>query len=244
MMVRIGGAVLSPRRCNVAASFWTRQTETTIKTLAESGLDVAEIRLDLAGAGTESEARRLCESFSGMPTILTLRAAYEGGGWQGDDLSRGGRILSLLPFCDAVDIELAAEAILPDIVAACRAQGKTIIVSRHNFAATDTAATLNNAMSAAFAAGADIFKCASLCVKASDFEVLAAFATQSCRQDRCCVVIGMDDGSNNEHARRARRELPRLGSCLAFAAIDGGSAPGQLSLAETVTICNDNSNFA
>lgn len=236
--VQIGGVTLSATRPRVIASFWEMTSSAELSALAARGLELVEIRLDKAArydddsVQTNELARALCESFSALPTLLTIRLAAEGGDWRGGVDEQRRMFFTALPFCDAVDIELASP-LLPDIAAAAREQNKTLVVSRHNFAGADDATTLDTARTAAFAAGADIFKTAGLCTSEEELQTLAAFAMR-CRADfPPCAVIGMSDGGENIYARRARLELPALGSCLAFAAIDEGSAPGQLSLDET-----------
>ena len=222
----------------MVASFWRAESTAVLAGLRRRGLDIAEVRMDLANWSNDAAVRKINEAFAVMPTILTVRPAYEGGGWRGGDDERGVKIRAWLPRYDAVDIELAARDILADVAAACREHGKTLIISRHNFVATDTKADIVKAMEAAFAAGADVFKYAAVCTTADDLAVLSDFAGDCRRQDRTCVITGMGGGGGgDDYVRQARQCLPRLGSCLAYAAAAAASAPGQMSLAETTAAC-------
>lgn len=211
-----------------AASFWRVENSDTVARLCAAGLDIAEIRLDLAQINNLQTARELITCYAPLPTILTIRPSWEGGQWQKDEAARQQLFVETIPLCAAVDIELAA-AIRPHITAAAKAHGKALIISRHNLAAADSLADMETAAQRAFAAGADVFKNACMVNTAGDLAVLQSFLQRW--KERPVIIIGMGE---TEVARRARLELPAQGSRIAFAAIGENSAPGQLSLAETV----------
>ena len=230
----IGGVALSPRRPRVIASFWRTAHADGLADFAAQGLDIAELRIDLSAFADLDEAAAFCRRFAGFPTLLTLRHRDEGGQFAQDEAVRQDWYLALMPHCDAIDIELSASERLPAVIAAARRQKKTVIASRHWFQTALVEDDWHSAVAAADRLGADLLKTASLCLGESDWQTLSALA-QNCRNDgRVAALIGLDDGSDNPFARRARQQLPRLGSCLAFAALEEGSAPGQLSLADTV----------
>ena len=233
----IGGLRVSAAAPRVVGSVQRVPQAAELAHWRAQGLEIAELRLDKL---TEVNAATIAAMFAAvpeMPIIATLRAPYEGGAYQGEEQTRG-EILANLPAGDAVDVELAAVEILPKVTAAAKAQGRVLILSRHNFSAADSAAQLDDAMAQAQALGADIFKCACVCTSAETLQILVDFAARCAHAGQLCVVIGMDDGSGSDFARQARAELPRRGSCLAFAKLEGeGSAPGQLSLAETAAAC-------
>ena len=157
-----------------------------------------------------------------------MRLANEGGKWDGDDESRLDIILAALECCDAVDVELAS-SILPAVAVAAKRLNKTLLVSRHNCSGVDSADDLDSGARRAFAAGADLYKTACLIQNENDVVVLNSFLNK--RKNEAVIVIGMGD---SPVAQKARRDFPCLGSRIAYAAVDGQSAPGQLSLAETV----------
>ena len=205
-----------------------------LKRLQQQGLEVAEIRVDLAANQDAMAVRTLCQSFFSMPTILTVRSLPEGGQFAGSEEARRCCLLSALPYVDAVDVELAAD-FSNEVIARAHLLEKTCIVSYHNLTATDSIAAIGQYYMQATACGADVFKYAGWCTEAPSYQTLHAFA-QRCRADgQPCIVIGM--GDDDHYARVARQRLPGAGSCLAFAAIGAASAPGQLSLAQTVAAC-------
>ena len=231
---KIAGLLLSPESPRVAAPFCRKVSPDALRDFARTGMDIAEIRLDLAGAESPQAASDLARSFRGVPTIATARAGFEGGAWKGDEFSRRDALLAALEFADAVDIELAAEGILSSVVAAARGVGgvgKTVIISRHNFSGMDSPERMSSALSQAREEGADIFKIACAVGDESDAETLLEFV----RKNKSFPLIATAMGEN-PIARRARLDLARNGSVIAFASADGKSAPGQLTLSETLKL--------
>ena len=216
----------------VAASFWRTADTDSLLTMQKDGLDIAEIRLDLAEQCDYESARQLMTGYQSLPLILTIRTAEEGGQWRGDDKTRCELFCQLLPLAAAADVELNSP-ILSQVVAAAKKTGRAVIVSRHNFFAAESLDNLNTAAQNAFDNGADVFKTACLVQNEDELKVLHDFL-QQWREHRV-VVIGMGE---SETARRARLSLPRDGSRIAFAAAAEKSAPGQLSLKETVAAIN------
>ncbi|MBN2563441.1 MAG: type I 3-dehydroquinate dehydratase [Phycisphaerae bacterium] len=70
------------------------------------GADLIELRIDLMEGVSDDDIRSLRNS-RGLPIILTIRSAAEGGRWPGDDDERIGRLIALGPFVDYIDVELA-----------------------------------------------------------------------------------------------------------------------------------------
>lgn len=222
----------------VAASFWRAATKEEIDGWKKDGLEIAEIRLDLADIPNGAAALELVSVYAdaGLPVILTIRPQNEGGGWNKTEAERFELFLELLQdlpgtMVKAVDIELAA-VIRRTIIDAAELYGAASIVSRHNFAAADTAKEIKEAASRAFAGGADIFKTAGMIFDEDDLAVMRDFLRGEKKgKKRPIIATGM---GTTAAARRARLELCGYGSRLAFAAIGQTSAPGQLSLKETV----------
>ena len=231
-MIRIGGLTLRPGLPRVAVPLFRKLTPDAFRALRDSGMDIAEIRLDMSGAQTPREAAELTGAFAGagVPLIATARSALEGGRWTGDEKSRRDVLLAALEFADAADVELSSGDALPEVVSAARRGGKVAIVSRHNFSGMDSRDEMERALQSARKAGADIFKVACLAENEADSETILDFVRAHCG-DFPLMATAMGE---NETARNARLDLARSGSLIAFAAADGESAPGQWTLAETV----------
>ena len=232
VVLSIGDARLLPGTPRIVAPIFRGGIpESELRAFARQGGDIAEIRLDLAGAETPGAAADLARAVGAVfPVIVTARAAFEGGRWKGDESARLAALAAALEFADAVDIELAAEAIRARAVDAAHAGGKRVIMSRHNFGGTDSRAALEEALQNARDHGADIFKIACAVADKSDAARMLDFVRER-RDEFPLIATAMGEG---DIARRTRLELARNGSLIAFAAADGASAPGQQTLAETV----------
>ena len=231
-MIRIGGLTLRPGLPRVAVPLFRKLTPDAFRALRDSGMDIAEIRLDMSGAQTPREAAELTGAFAGagVPLIATARSALEGGRWTGDEKSRRDVLLAALEFADAADVELSSGDALPEVVSAARKGGKVAIVSRHNFSGMDSRDEMERALAGARKAGADIFKVACLAENEAESETILDFVRAHCH-DFPLMATAMGE---SDAARNARLDLARSGSLIAFAAADGESAPGQWTLAETV----------
>ena len=168
--------------------------------------------------------------FAGVPAIATMRSAREGGKWRGDARARHNILKAVLPFADAVDIELAeSNARAMSKTAATR--GKTIIHSRHNIRGVDSPQTMDALAEKIPASGNDILKISCKVKTAQDLKVLEDFLRRW--RGKNIAITGMGE---SQPAKASRLRFPKLGSKLAFAAITK-TAPGQLSLAQTKAAC-------
>ncbi|HEX6276080.1 MAG TPA: type I 3-dehydroquinate dehydratase, partial [Polyangiaceae bacterium] len=126
----------------------------------------------------------------------------------------------------ALDVELDAR-ICADVARIARKARATLVLSNHNFRTTPAAAPLDEVVNRAAKAGADIIKIATYVRVPSSTTSLARLLLRHAKKP--LVVIGM--GSKG---RVTRIELPVLGSLFTFASIEGKTAPGQMTLAETL----------
>ena len=185
-----------------------------LESARRAGADLAEIRLDLferpdLGALLERKI---------LPLIVTVRPAWEGGGWTGNEddriailreAARGG--------ADWIDLEFRAYKDFD------RAAAK-LVLSYHDSAKTppDLEATLRKMASLE----PDLLKAAVTARGTAD--VLAAVRAQG-NLERPGAVIPMGDWGE-----AARILYMRLGGWITYAATEGGreTAPGQLTVAE------------
>lgn len=223
------------KRPRVAASFWRQAAAGDAVRWQERGVDIAELHLDFWGAPpanlrpcSAKTAIAGVESYAPLPCIATARWSEEGGQWCGSEAERARLLSAAAAHYDAVDVELASEILLQvrDVVVP---SGCALIMSRHNFLGADSLATMRDAAKRAFDLGADVYKNASMVETADDLCILKDFLQSWAGGP--LVVTGMGSG---DVARQARLELPACGSRLNFAAANGHSAPGQLSLDDTV----------
>ena len=187
--------------------------------------DMAEVRLDQmnpSGGFWQAAAQRLVKR--GVPVILTIRSAAEGGGWQWSESARAALYELSLPYVSAVDIEIGSR-IFRRVTKAARESGCVVIGSFHDFDGTPSQASLQRLASRARRVGADVVKLATMIRKPGDVDVLAGLLKVGKRGPLC--VIGM-----GEKGRESRLRLPREGSCLAYGYVGQSAAPGQWSCEE------------
>lgn len=177
---------------------------------------LAEVRLD--HIGHHSDWLPLCRDLeqAGTPVILTLRAAYEGGKWNGSEEDRLKILQAALPDVSAVDVELKS-GLAPKLAG----RGAQVIVSYHDFSGTPPLDQLRKIVHQEFEAG-DVAKISTMVNSAQDLAVLEKLLAEKFSGPLC--VIGM-----GELGAKTRTEFPPRGSCLTYGYFESPAAPGQLS---------------
>ncbi len=234
-MTSIGHLPLSVNKARVVASVWQTDDVKKLSTWQQLGMEIAEIRLDLADDMDVHQAKQFCQTITAaLPTILTIRTAREGGQWHKSEDERLFYYQTLMYSCSAVDIELSASTIILPVIQSAHDAQRIVIASHHNFTAPESLSSMQKSMQKSQDLGVDVFKTASLCLQDTDYNTLETFAKQCKQNNQLSVVIGMSDGTDNATAIHARKQLPQYGSCIAFASKGKNSAPGQLSIEQTV----------
>jgi 3-dehydroquinate dehydratase-1 len=225
--VRIGDVVLEPTVPHVIAPFTDRTTERALRSAVKGGLSLLEARVDLFERVEAKHVIAVLERARAVaPVLATVRFRAEGGAWSGTERERLALYRAIAPHADAVDVELDAR-IRPDVARFVRKARATLVLSNHNFKTTPAAAALDAVVARATKARADIIKIATYVRVAGSTTSLARLLAR--HSEKPLVVIGM--GSKG---RDTRVELPVLGSLFTFASIEGKTAPGQMTLAETL----------
>jgi 3-dehydroquinate dehydratase-1 len=199
-------------------------TRADVLSLAQQGLDVAELRVDHFARVDAAAVLAGLDVFAGVPLLATIRSAAEGGGWKGTEAERLALFRTLLPRVDAVDVEIASE-IARDVIDAARGAGKLAIASFHDFAKTPSAGALADVVTRGRALGADVVKIATAVADRNDLRSLARLLVDA--SDIGLIAIGMGDA-----AVATRVLFPALGSLLTYAHAGNATAPGQISLVE------------
>lgn len=229
-MVALGPLELRAGRPAVAVSFTDADDAGDIAAAKAAGVAIAELRIDLFGRTEVDHVLATIKRLSGLPILATIRLAEEGGGWKDGEEARLALIRAILPHIDAIDVELRAAATLAAVAPEARAQGKTLVVSHHDFEATPSADQLAAIAGRAVAAGADVVKIAAAIRDDADLAALAGLLTS--RPAPNLVVIGM-----GEQGLVTRLLFPALGSLFTFAGKgERTSAPGQLSYGRTLSL--------
>lgn len=223
--VELGGA---PR---VAAVITGGVEARTVRKALRDGADLIEIRVDtfedldidsLTGA-----FKRLTgiTAPAGVPVVLTVRSAREGGKTAIPDKTRAGIFDALIPFSDIVDIELGSSGILKNVVESAKKRRRKVIVSYHNFRSTPNGARLLDIIERGRAAGADIVKIAAAATGTRGLRRLAGLLVDH----EGLIVIAMGDAGGP-----SRVFFPFLGSMVTYGSAGEATAPGQLSVKELV----------
>ena len=206
----------------------------TSKKAAEIGADILEIRLDLLeirDRDIAAETIRKVKSETGLPIIITNRSYIEGGKWGGEEAERIGLIkdlLSLRDGPDAVDIELSIDEDERDrAVEAAKNNGKTVIISSHDFSKTPSFTEMKTTLEDAFIAGADIAKLAVMPQSMKNVMELLRVTLDVGGTGRAICTIAMGD-----LGKHTRVIAPFYGSVLTYASVENTilTPPGQLPL--------------
>lgn len=189
--------------------------------IADYQCDIAEVRLDEIGANTNGWLKD-CQDIeaTGLPVILTLRLASEGGKWTELDSKRKAILSTAMEKLACIDIEMTSK-IRPELCKQAADNGKQIIVSSHNFSKTPKLIALKRILNNILAIPCAIPKISTMINNEADVDTLMTLLDAA--GDRPVCVIGM--GSKGV---KTRVLFPSIGSCLTYGYIDSPSAPGQL----------------
>jgi len=198
--------------------------------------DALELRADHLADHTPDAIADLLPRLAehGVPLLFTNRAVQEGGAQGGDEGERVATILAAIAsgIPALVDLELAtAPALRARVIDTGKRRGVPIILSSHDFVATPPDEELLARLAAMAEAGADAAKLALMPREAGDAVRLLALCRAATSAPAALPLAAMSMGPLGAITRVIGH---RAGSALTFAALTagGGSAPGQLTLAE------------
>ncbi len=225
-MVKIGNFDLDKRPAIVAVI--DDDPAENAKAAKWLGANVLELRLDLLNFSDLDEAKKTIERIkvnTSLPCIATNRLQSDGGKWGGSEDDRIAVLIDIMPFVEAVDIELNAdEEQRNKVVEAAKAAGVTVIVSAHDFNETPSVEDMKEILNSAHEAGGDIAKLAVMAKTKQDvLDVLQA--TADMEKQVCTIAMG-------EVGKHSRIVAPCYGSRLTYGAIAQAVAPGQIKIHE------------
>jgi 3-dehydroquinate dehydratase-1 len=190
--------------------------------------DIVEIRLDLIEADTPRwvEHARAIEA-RGLPVIVTIRIAEEGGRWNQPDEARLSLFETALRELTAVDIELRSP-ILKEVYTLATQLRRTLIVSYHDFKKTPPIDELKKVVADA-AEFATVVKIVTFTKTDEDVSVLRTLLHE--KRSAALCVMGM-----GPLGPQTRVKFPKFGSCLAYGYLDAPVAPNQVSARELLQL--------
>ena len=185
------------------------------------GADLIELRVDLY-EGDLPEIVRKAKAECGLPVIVTLRSAQEGGQFFGNADEWMNKVKPLIPFADYIDVEQPFAQHAPAI----REAGKKIIASHHT--ARMVPLYILFVMERELRAYGDIPKIIVTPENDADVIELLTF-TQAAQKPICTGVMGAQ-------FRHARAMLPLIGSEFVYCHTGSPTAEGQYSVEEFVQL--------
>lgn len=188
--------------------------------LKAAEVDLLEIRVDHFAQDTREILRALPRLKHRL--IVTVRHPAEGGMNALGFAKRRALFAEFLPFARFIDFELRSVAKLQDILAAARTSGVKVIVSNHHFHSTPSTRRIAELRSAAFRAGADVFKLAARAATPRDVATLLSVFDRA--DGRMISAMGM-----GPLGKASRLLFARAGSVLNYGYLDAPNASGQWS---------------
>ncbi|RQH03242.1 type I 3-dehydroquinate dehydratase [Natrarchaeobius oligotrophus] len=193
---------------------------------AREHADAVEFRMDLA-ADPLAELR----AYDGeLPILVTNRAVWEGGEWDGDDDERLAVLEDALAVdaVEAVDVELESlrSGAATELRAAARDRDVSVVASAHDFEGTPDEIELLDTLSDA-CERADVGKLAVTAETRADTLALLAVTHRLASDGRTVATMAM--GEAGSHTRAV---APVYGSTIGYAPVDPdeATAPGQYDL--------------
>jgi 3-dehydroquinate dehydratase-1 len=185
------------------------------------GADILELRIDLLTENPRDILEKLKDLC--LPIIITNRMKGEGGAWERDEDERIKVLISLIPYADAVDIELCAKK-RDIVVGIAKNSVKTVIISTHDFHRTPGNEVIEGVIRESLNAGADIAKLAVMPDSLQDVLRLLD-VTLNANGPVCTIAMG-------EKGKHSRIIAPVYGSVMTYGYVDTPMAPGQLKIDE------------
>ena len=195
--------------------------------------DAVEVRVDaLLAAKVSVEEIEAALRKRKRPVLLTLRVPAEGGQRPWKVAERRNLFLRLLPYVEAIDVELATATAMQPVIDEARRACKTVVLSAHAIAKPATVAQVDRWVGQFDPKPATILKIAGRIKSWRDLQQLAALLVN--HPDWPLAVMGL-----GPYAAQSRAVLMALGSRLIYGYLDQAAAPGQPSAAEVRKMVKD-----
>ena len=207
----------------IAAVILDGKDKKSISKAKRDGADLLELRIDCFKKRDALYIQKTIKDIktANLPVIATIRSKAEGGKVAISDNDRLGLFETILPFVDAVDIELSSSKILKDIINQAHRFNKKVLVSYHNFKNTPEQKQLEAIIKNSKKAGSDIVKIATFARNKKDIIRLASLTVS--HENIITIAMG-------RLGVVSRLLLPMLGSLVTYSSVTKSSAPGQMPL--------------
>jgi len=207
----------------IAAVIVDGEDKKAISAAKRDGADLLELRIDCFKKRDALYIQKIIKDIKAvnLPVIATIRSKVEGGKAAISDNARLGLFETIIPFVDAVDIELSSRQILKDIISQAHRFNKKVLVSYHNFKNTPEQKKLEAIIKNSKKAGSDIVKIATFARDKKDIIRLASLTVS--HENIITIAMG-------RLGVVSRLLLPMLGSLVTYSSVTKSSAPGQMPL--------------
>lgn len=193
-----------------------------------AGASIVEARIDEYENHDTAYVKDQLAQLAGLPVLATIRHKREGGQWGRPESERLALYSEILPLCDAVDAEIYSRSLFPELAAIAKAAHKTVIGSYHDFQGLPSPRKMIAIGDYGRRSGAQIIKIAAMCRRKGDLAYLTRYMV-SAKPGENLIIIGM-----GEQGAGSRIFLPLLGSLITYTFLGEATAPGQLTLDETL----------
>lgn len=216
----------------IAAVILDGEDKKAIAAAKRDGADLLELRIDCFKRQDAAYIRKIIKDVktAKLPVIATIRSKSEGGKTKISDKERLRIFENIIPFVDAVDIELNSGKILNNVIMNAHKFKKRVIVSYHNFKRMPERKKLEMIVKNCKRAGGDIVKIAAFAKDKNDIINMASLTAAH----RDIIIIAM-----GRPGAISRLLFPMLGSLLTYCSVTKSSAPGQMPLKTTAALLKE-----
>lgn len=216
----------------IAAVIVDGEDRKAIAAAKRDGADLLELRIDCFKKQDVAVVQKIVKHIQvkKLPMLATIRSKAEGGKSGISEKERLRLFQAVIPFVDAVDIELSSKKILRDVIKEARRFKKKVIVSYHNFKDTPEQKKLEAIIKNGKKAGGDIVKIAAFAKNKKDIIQLASLTAS--HNDIITIAMG-------RLGIVSRLFFPMLGSLLTYCSVTKSSAPGQIPLKTTANLLKE-----
>ncbi len=224
--ITIGGVEFSERRPGIIA---TVESLTEAKEAYKQGADIIEVRADLLSAQRKSldDTIKLCERIRrNKPVLATLRRIKDGGKF-GIDEVRHPLFKRIIPYADAVDIEINSE-ICDEILAEAKKTHVATFLSYHDMKRTSGRDEIARRMLRMDQKDCGVIKYACMIKNPTDYkimEILTETMSESTKHPLAIIPMG-------KLGEPGRKTFIWKGSSFMYGCVGEPKAPGQVKIEE------------
>lgn len=221
-MVKIGNVSLE--KPALVLTIAGSESPRSLREAKRLGAQILELRIDRFRFRSEEEVIQKIRTFKKLriPIIATIRSRKEGGGRSFPEADRGRLFRKILPWVDAIDLEMNSKHLLK-LIPLAHQKGKRVILSYHNFHTTPPRRVLKNLLRKSLRRRADLVKIAVCPKKRKDVGQLLLFTFEHRKDSIISVAMG-------QLGRPSRILAPLFGSKLSYTFIGRSQAPGQIPI--------------